>query len=96
MQLQGAARAIPAELSLRGTPPSIRLDLRLKGHKREHDGNAHDVDGAEGDEIWCHGEPLITRTHAKLRADTLCRATNAAAPFWFPNLSKIMRVHAID
>ena len=88
MQPQGAARAIPLELSLRGAPPSIGLDLCLKGHKREHDGNAHDVDGAEGDEIWCHGEPLITRTHAKLRADTLCRATNAAATILVPEFVK--------
>ena len=65
---------MPAELSLRGPPPSIRLALRLKGHKREHDGNAHDVDSAEGDEIWRHGERLITRTHAKLRADPLYHA----------------------
>ena len=69
MQPQEAARAIAPDLSVHVVLPSIGLDLHLKGHKREHDGNAYDVDGAEGDEIWCHGERLITRTHAKLRAD---------------------------
>ena len=96
MQPQEAARAIAPDLSVHVVLPSIGLDLRLKGHEREHDGNAHDVDSAEGDEIWCHGERLITRTHASYERIRSITPQNAAALFYFRNLSKIMRVHAID
>jgi len=89
MQPQEAARAIAPDLSVHVVLPSIGLDLRLKGHEREHDGNAHDVDSAEGDEIWCHGERLITRTHAKLRADTLYHATKRSGTILLPESVKI-------
>ena len=82
MEQQGAAGAIPLELSLRGALPSIGWDVRLKGHEHEHDGNARGVDGGEGDETWCHGERLKDAHSRCVRADTLSRThENKTTPF---------------
>ena len=34
--------------------PHLVRPHSLKDNEREHDGNAHDVDGGEGDETWRH------------------------------------------